>query len=275
MPSLDSGAMSPRWLLPVLAGCLLAPGPARAQEADGFSAKAPRGSFGDLSAGRLTMPVHCPQDCTVAANLIVAAADQRRMGFPGWRSQLPVATESDQDSFSAGDSKLTLATFPTLVGRLKDALAFPLFGRVRIKVELQADWGEGSVITSVTGSLRWPLVGDDNGGRRGTVRGIDVDEPVSLGDRRARFTVRLAPGSSAFAAGTRVAGSTANSQTFTVLDGARPATKAALARGGTFRVIVRWGAGAVQRASGLTPLAAEAWVQRGTSRAVRRFTLRG
>lgn len=239
-----------------------------------FTARAPQGSFRDLLDGKLTLPVHCPQDCTVAARLIVAAQDARRMAFPLWRANQVVGTESDEDNLPAGTRRLPLVPASAAVGRqLRGSLAFPIFGWVGIKVEIQADWGEGSYITSVTGRLRWPSLPLPRT-RRGSIRSIAAPGTVALGARSVSASVRLGPGRSLPRGGVRSAGA--------LLDGAgqffsgdRVATPAQLRRGGTFTLVARWDEEATKAASGVAPLPAEVFVKRGGKRAARRFTVRG
>lgn len=238
-----------------------------------FTAKAPRGTFRDLLAGRLKLPVRCPQECTIAARLTVPAKDGRTMGIPGTRANPVLGQETDDDTFAAGSALVPLAP-PSRVmkRRLAAALAFPLFSSLVIKVEVQADWGEGSVFTSVTGRLRWPSppVAD---GRDGTILDIDPPGTVSATARSARFQVRLARGRSLPVAGVRTAGAAVDVRGEFLTRSGKAASPAALRRGGTFVVAVAWDEEAARDAASVTPIAAEAWVRRGKSRAARRFTL--
>src|SRR3954470_5745580 len=161
----------------LLAAALALPGPAAlAQSQGGFSARPPHGSFADLAAGRLEVPVHCPSACTVAARLTVPAQDARRMALPFWKTDQLLAVENDTDTFEAGDAMLGLELVTSAVRKhLVPSLVFPLFSSVRIKVELQADFDSGESATpSVTGRLRWPAPADENGGAgiHGIVRSI-------------------------------------------------------------------------------------------------------
>ena len=240
-----------------------------------FTAKPPRGSFRDLLAGKLVVPITCPEECVVAARLTVPAKDGRRMGIPGSRANPVLGQETDADSFPAGSHRLVLAPPTKLMARrLRAALAFPLFPRLVVNVELQADWGdEGSVFTSVTGNVRWPrpAVPPDH---TGSILEVDAPDRVAAAARSVRFGVRLGPGRSPVSAGVRAAGATVDSKAFQFLTPTgRTASPAALSRGGRFVVVVTWDEESARDASGITPIVAEAWVRRGKNRAAQRFTL--
>lgn len=248
----------------------------RGSDDGNFVARAPRGTFRDLLRGRLRVPIQCPQECTVAARLTIPAKDGRRMGIPGSRANPVIGQETDADTFAAGPAMLLLAP-PTaqMKRRLRAALAFPLFRRVVVKVELQADWDDsGSRFTSVTRRLPWPAPPPADG-RDGTILDVEVPGSIAASAKVARLAVRLAPGRSLPTAGVRSAGAAVDVSTTTFLrrDG-RAAPPAALRRGGTFVAVVTWDDEAVRDAGGVTPIVAEAWVQRGRSRAARHFTLR-
>jgi hypothetical protein len=165
-------------------------------------------------------------------------------------------------------------------------LLFPLFGSVRVKVELQADMDDGESATpSVTSRLYWPSVASENGGRgapRGIVRSISGPSFVPLGTRTAAFDVHLRPTSanSVIRAGVTTAGDILSTTNFAFTDGSRKAGPKALRRGGTFTLRVPLRHGDLGTASQLAPLAAQVFVDvvdraSGAIRdhGIRRFTL--
>src|SRR4051794_39105357 len=261
--------------------------PAVAQTQGGFTAKPPRGSFADLAAGRLKVPVHCPSACTVAARLTVPAQDARRMAMPWWETQQLLAVEGDEDTFEEGDWLLGLELVtPAVRKRLTPSLLFGLFSTVRVKVELQADLDDGESLTpSVTGRLRWPAPASEQGGRgspRGIVRSISGPSSFALGTPSGAFSVRLRPtsGQREIRAGVTTAGAILSTPGFAFYDGAHRAGPAGLRRGGTFTLRVPLRHGNLSTATDLAPLAAQVFVDvvdRATGRvrdhAVRRFVL--
>lgn len=272
----------------LLVAALALPVPtALAQSQGGFTARPPHGSFADLAAGRLKVPVHCPTACTVAARLTVPAQDARRMAIPLWKTDQLLAVEGDNDTFAAGDAMLGLELVTAEVRRrLIPSLLFPLFGSVRVKVELQADLDDGESATpSVTSRLVWPPVASENGGRgipRGIVRSITGPASVTLGTRTAAFDVRLRPTSarSVIRAGVTTAGDILSTTSFTFTDGSRAAGPAALRRGGTFTLHVPLRHGNLATAGQLAPLSAQVFVDvvdsasgRIRDHGIRRFTL--
>lgn len=250
-----------------------------------FTAKPPQGTFKQLLAGKLSVPVHCPEACTVAARLIVAAKDARRMALPSWQSNQLLAIENDEDSLPAGNSRLGLTMISAAVARqMRASLAFPVLGNVGIKVELQADWGDGAEgHTSVTGRLRWPSVPGDRGGRggHGLVRSISGPTAVPLGTATGTFSVRLAPlpAGAKLQAGVRTAGGLLSTESFELYAGSRRAGPAALRRGGTFTMRVPLKGPGLQQADRVAPLPAEVYVRvlgrsgKRLDRGFRRFTI--
>jgi hypothetical protein len=240
--------------------------PAVAQTQGGFTAKPPHGSFADLVAGRLKVPVHCPSACTVAARLTVPAQDARRMAMPFWETQQLLAVENDTDTFEAGDWMLGLELVtPAVRKRLTPSLLFGLFSTVRVKVELQADLDDGESLTpSVTGRLRWPTPASEQGGRgtNGIVRSISGPSSFALGTPSGAFSVRLRPTTSdrVIRAGVTTAGAILSTPSFAFYDGARKAGPAALHRGGTFTLHVPLRHGNLATAADLAPLAAQVFV---------------
>lgn len=252
----------------VLAVAFALPAPtALGQSQGGFSAKPPRGSFADLAAGRLKVPVHCPTACTVAARLTVPAQDARRMALPFWKTDQLLAVEGDADTFAAGDAMLGLELVTSAVRNyLVPSLLFPLFASVRVKVELQADLDDGESATpSVTSRLVWPAVASENGGRgtpHGIVRSISGPSSVTLGTRSAAFDVRLRTTSAGtvIRAGVTTAGDILSTTDFTFTDGGRRAGPRSLRRGGTFTLHVPLRRGNLSTAGQLAPLAAQVYV---------------
>lgn len=279
--------MRSRTVAAMAAALALPTAPALAQTQGGFTAKPPHGSFADLAAGRLKVPVHCPSACTVAARLTVPAQDARRMAMPFWETQQLLAVENDNDTFEAGDWLLGLELVtPAVRKRLVPSLLFPLFATVRVKVELQADLDDGESLTpSVTGRLRWPTPASEQGGRgtpSGIVRSISGPSSFALGTPSGEFSVRLRPTASnrAIRAGVTTAGDILSTPSFAFYDGARKVGQAALRRGGTFTLRVPLRHGNLATATDLAPLAAQVFVDvvdRATrhlrDHAIRRFTL--
>ena len=266
----------------------LCPAAASAQSQGGFSARPPSGSFADLAAGRLTVPIHCPSTCTVAARLTVPAQDARRMVLPFWKTNQLLANEDDNDSFEAGDHRLGLELVDAEVRRsLVPSLLFPLLGRVRVKVELQADFDEGGSATpSVTGWLRWPRSPVQRGGRgaAGLVRSISGPASVPLGSATAGFAVRLRQTSAqrVVRAGLVTAGGLLSTRRAAFSLGTRRVGAARLRRGGAFTVRVPLRGKRLDTARSFAPLPAQVYVDVVDSASgavvdhgIRRFTLTG
>src|SRR3954453_5665072 len=117
--------MRPRTVAAMAVALALPASSALGQTQGGFTAKPPRGSFADLAAGRLKVPVHCPSACTVAARLTVPAQDARHMALPFWETDQLLAVENDNDTFEAGDSLLGLELVTSAVRkRLVPSLLF-------------------------------------------------------------------------------------------------------------------------------------------------------